>query len=143
MRERVARLEQAIMEAVEAGLACVGNKSSTIYRRCAGIADISAVTIAAVSWAKYPASAVLGELMGYCGAVPSEDSSGKASSDAEASLRPGNAHSATNRWRSRLELSPSTRHLGMGCADAAGGAFRKRSALRLHGRLNTACTSAI
>jgi transposase len=57
MRERVARLEQAIMEAVKLASPALQQVINDL-QALRGIADIS-------------------QLMGYCGVVPSEDSSGK------------------------------------------------------------------
>jgi transposase len=75
MRERVARLEQAIMEAVKLAspeLQQVINDLQALR----GIADISAVTIASelCQVSRFDRAR---QLMGYCGIVPSEDSSGK------------------------------------------------------------------
>jgi len=75
MRERVARLEHAITEAVKLAspeLQQVINDLQPLR----GIADISAVTIAAElgQVSRFDSAR---QLMGYCGVVPSEDSSGK------------------------------------------------------------------
>src|SRR5271165_7555516 len=75
MRERVARLEQAITESVKLAspvLQQVINELQALRR----IADISAVTIAA-ELGQVSRFGSARQLMGYCGAVPSEDSSGK------------------------------------------------------------------
>jgi transposase len=75
MRERVARLEQAITEAVKLAspeLQQVINDLQALR----GIADISAVTIAA-ELGQVSRFNSARQLMGYCGVVPSEDSSGK------------------------------------------------------------------
>jgi hypothetical protein len=58
MRERVARLEQAITEAVKLASPALQQLINDL-QALRGIADISAVTIAA-EWARYPALAVLG-----------------------------------------------------------------------------------
>jgi transposase len=75
MRERVARLEQAIMEAVKAASPALQQVINDL-QALRGIADISAVTIAA-ELGQVSRFGSARQLMGYCGAVPSEDSSGK------------------------------------------------------------------
>ncbi len=75
MRERVARLEQAITEAVKLAspeLQQVINDLQALR----GIADISVVTIAA-ELGQVSRFASARQLMDYCGVVPSEGSSGK------------------------------------------------------------------
>jgi transposase len=89
MRERVAHLERAITEAVKLaspGLQQVINDLQALR----GIADISAVTIAAElgQVSRFDSAR---ELMGYCGAVPSEDSSGKRTRRGSIT-KTGNAH---------------------------------------------------
>jgi transposase len=75
MRERVARLEQAITEAVKLASPSLQQVINDL-QALRGIADVSAVTIAAeLSQVSRFESAR--QLMGYCGAVPSEDSSGR------------------------------------------------------------------
>jgi transposase len=73
--ERVARLEQAITEAVKLASPALQQVINDL-QALRGIADISAVTIAAElgQVARFGSAR---QLMGYCGAVPSEDSSGK------------------------------------------------------------------
>jgi transposase len=73
MRGRVARLEQAIMEAVK--VASPALPSHNDLQALRGIADISAVTIAA-ELGQVSRFESTRQLMG-CGAVPSEDSSGQ------------------------------------------------------------------
>jgi transposase len=75
MRARVARLEQAITEAVKLASPALQQVINDL-QALRGIADISAVTIAA-ELGQVSRFGSARELMGYCGAVPSEDSSGK------------------------------------------------------------------
>ena len=75
MRERVARLEQAIVEAVKLASPALQQVINDL-QALRGIADISAVTIAA-ELGQVSRFGGARQLMGYCGAVPSEDSSGK------------------------------------------------------------------
>ncbi len=75
MRERVLRLEQAIAEAVKLASPAL-QEVITDLQALRGIAHISAVTIAA-ELGQVSRFAGARELMGYCGAVPSENSSGK------------------------------------------------------------------
>src|SRR5216683_5556758 len=75
MRERVLRLEQAIVEAVKLASPAL-QEVITDLQALRGIAHISAVTIAA-ELGQVSRFAGARELMGYCGAVPSEDTSGK------------------------------------------------------------------
>jgi transposase len=75
MRERVLRLEQAIVEAVKLASPAL-QEVITDLQALRGIAHISAVTIAA-ELGQVSRFAGARELMGYCGAVPSENSSGK------------------------------------------------------------------
>ena len=101
-----------------------------------GIADISAVTIAA-ELGQVSRFGSARQRMGYCGAVPSEDSSGKR-------IRRGGITKTGNAHLRRIvgEAAWSYRRppaSGMDCADAKR-AFRKRSR-KLRGKRNTACTS--
>src|SRR5271170_1824859 len=75
MRERVARLEQAITEAVKLASPALQQVINDL-QALRGIADISAVTIAAElgQVSRFDSAR---QLMGYCGVVPSEDSSGR------------------------------------------------------------------
>jgi transposase len=82
MRERVARLEQAITEAVKLASPALKQVINDL-QALRGIADISAVTIAA-ELGQVSRFGSARQLMGYCGAVPSEDSSGKRSRAGEA-----------------------------------------------------------
>jgi transposase len=75
MRERVARLEQAIMEAVKLATPALQQVINDL-QALRGIADISAVTIAS-ELGQVSRFESARQLMGYCGVVPSEDSSGK------------------------------------------------------------------
>jgi transposase len=75
MRERVLRLEQAIAEAVKLASPALQEVIKDL-QALRGIAHISAVTIAA-ELGQVSGFAGARELMGYCGAVPSENSSGK------------------------------------------------------------------
>jgi transposase len=72
---KVTRLEQAIMEAVKLAWPALQQVINDL-QALRGIADISAVTIAA-ELGQVSRFGNARELMGYCGAVPSEDSSGK------------------------------------------------------------------
>jgi transposase len=75
MRERVERLERAITEAVKLASPALREVINDL-QALRGIADISAVTIAAElgQVSRFDGAR---QLMGYCGAVPNEDSSGK------------------------------------------------------------------
>lgn len=75
MRAQVTRLEQAITEAVKLASPALQQVINDL-QALRGIADISAVTIAA-ELGQVSRFGSARELMGYCGAVPSEDSSGK------------------------------------------------------------------
>jgi transposase len=75
MRERVTRLEQAIAEAVKLASPALQQVINDL-QALRGIADISAVTIAA-ELGQVSRFGSARQLMGYCGAVPSEDSSGQ------------------------------------------------------------------
>ena len=104
--ERVERLEQAITEAVKLASPALQEVINDL-QALRGIADISAVTIVAElgQISRFDSAR---QLMGYSGAVPSEDSSGKRTRRGSIT-KTGNAHLTTNRRRSGLELSPSTR----------------------------------
>jgi Transposase IS116/IS110/IS902 family len=120
MRERVERLEQAITEAVKLAspaLQQVINDLQTLR----GIADISAVTIAAElgQVSRFDSAR---RLMGYCGAGPSEDSSGRRTRR-RSITKTGNAFE-TNRRRSSRELSSSTMYL-VRIAKTTGEYFRR------------------
>ena len=89
MRERVLRLEQAIVEAVKLASPALQEVIQDL-QALRGIAHISAVTIAAElgQVSRFPGAR---ELMGYCGAVPSENSSGKRTHRGSIT-KSGNAH---------------------------------------------------
>src|SRR5580692_9225361 len=89
MRERVLRLEQAIVEAVKLASPAL-QEVITDLQALRGIAHISAVTIAAElgQVSRFPGAR---ELMGYCGTVPSENSSGKRTRRGNIT-KTGNAH---------------------------------------------------
>ena len=108
MRERVARLEQAITEAVKLASPALQQVINDL-QALRGIADISAVTIAAElgQVSRFDSAR---QLMGYCGAVPSEDSSGRRT-QAWRHHQDRQRAPATNRRRSRMELSSSTLYL--------------------------------
>jgi transposase len=88
MRERVARLEQAITDAVKLASPALQQVINDL-QALRGIADISAVTIAAElgQVSRFDSAR---QLMGYCGAVPSEDSSGRRTR--RGGITNGNAH---------------------------------------------------
>jgi transposase len=89
MRERVVRLEQAIAEAVKLASPALQEVIQDL-QALRGIALISAVTIAA-ELGQVSRFEGARELMGYCGAVPSEDSSGKRKRRGSIT-KTGNAH---------------------------------------------------
>jgi transposase len=89
MRGRVERLEQAIAEAVKLASPALQEVINDL-QALRGIADISAVTIAAElgQVSRFDSAR---QVMGYCGAVPSEDSSGKRTRRGSIT-KTGNAH---------------------------------------------------
>jgi transposase len=89
MRERVLRLEQAIAEAVKLASPAL-QEVITDLQALRGIAQISAVTIAAElgQVSRFDSAR---QLMGYCGAVPSENSSGQRTRRGSIT-KTGNAH---------------------------------------------------
>src|SRR6202046_4606980 len=89
MRERVLRLEQAIAKAVKLASPAL-QEVITDLQALRGIAHIAAVTIAVElgQVSRFPGAR---ELMGYCGAVPSENSSGKRTRGGGIT-KTGNAH---------------------------------------------------
>ena len=89
MRERVVRLEQAIVEAVKLASPILQEVIQDL-QALRGIAHISAVTIAA-ELGQVSRFAGARELRGYCGAVPSENSSGKRTRRGSIT-KTGNAH---------------------------------------------------
>jgi len=88
MGERVVRLEKAIMEAVKLAAPAVQEVVKGL-QALRGIAQISAVTIAS-ELGNISRFAGARQLMGYSGAVPSEDSSGKRTK--RGITKTGNAH---------------------------------------------------
>jgi transposase len=89
MGERVVRLEQAIVEAVKQSSPAIQEVVKDL-QALRGIAQISAVTIAA-ELGNISRFAGARQLMGYSGAVPSEDSSGKRMKRGSIT-KTGNAH---------------------------------------------------
>ena len=89
MGERVVRLEKAIMEAVKLAAPAVQEVVKGL-QALRGIAQISAVTIAS-ELGNISRFAGARQLMGYSGAVPSEDSSGKRTKRGSIT-KTGNAH---------------------------------------------------
>lgn len=89
MAERVKRLEQAIAEAVQQASPAIQEVVKGL-QALRGIAQISAVTIAA-ELGNITRFAGARQLMGYSGAVPSEDSSGKRMKRGSIT-KTGNAH---------------------------------------------------
>jgi transposase len=89
MRERVVRLEQAIVEAVKLASPALQEVIQDL-QALRDIAHISVVTIAAElgQVSRFPGAR---ELMGYCGTVPSENSSGKRTRRGSIT-KSGNAH---------------------------------------------------
>ncbi len=130
MRERVARLEQAITEAVKLVSPALQQVINDLHA-LRGIADISAVTIAAElgQVSRFDSAR---QLMGYCGAVPSEDSSGK---------RIRATRTCDESLSKQLGVIVVHQESGMDCAEDKR-AFQKRSK-RLRGKRNTTCTSTI
>jgi transposase len=137
MRGRVAHLEQAITEAVKLASPAQQQVINDL-QALRGIADISAVTIAA-ELGQVSRFGSARQLMGYCGAVPSEDSSGKRT------RRGGITKPATR----TCDESLSKRHgaivphpvSGTDCADGRRASPKRRK--RLHGRRSIGCASAI
>jgi transposase len=89
MSERVARLEQAIVEAIQAASPQTREVVKGL-QALRGIAQISAVTIVA-ELGTISRFAGARQLMGYSGAVPSEDSSGKRKQQGRIT-KAGNSH---------------------------------------------------
>ena len=89
MSERVVRLEQAIMEAIQLASPQIQEVVKGL-QALRGIAQISAVTIAAElgNISRFEGAR---QLMGYSGAVPSEDSSGKRKQQGSIT-KTGNSH---------------------------------------------------
>ena len=137
MRERVARLEQAIMEAVKLASPALQQVINDL-QPLRGIADIGAVTIAAElgSVSRFDSAR---QLMGYCGAVPSEDSSGKRTRRGGIT-KPATPTCEGSSWKlhGAIVVHPAS---GTDCAGDRR-AFPKRPK-RSRGRHNIGCTSAI
>jgi hypothetical protein len=137
MRERVARLEQAIMEAVKLASPALQQVINDL-QALRGIADISAVTIAA-ELGQVSRFGSARQLMGYCGAVPAKT---PVASESDAAVSPKPATHTCDESLAKQHGAIVVHHVsGMDCADDRR-AFQKRPR-RLHGKHNTACTSAI
>jgi transposase len=136
MRERVERLEQAIAEAVKLAPPALQQVINDL-QALRGIADISAVTIAA-ELGQVSRFGSARQLMGYCGAVPSEDSSGKRTR-AGASLKRVTriCGESSSKRHGAIIVHPVS---GTDCANDR--RVFPKSPKRLHGRHNTGCTSA-
>ena len=137
MGERVARLEKAIAEAIKVASPEIQEVIQGL-QALRGIAQISAVTIAAElgNISRFEGAR---QLMGYSGAVPSENSSGKRKQQGSIT-KAGNAHlrrivvEAAWSYRLRPGVGPASASDSKGC--------RKKSR-RSPGRRSTDCTSAI
>jgi len=128
MRERVARLEQAIMEAVKLASPTLQQVINDL-QALRGIADISAVTIASElgQVSRFDSAR---QLMGYCGVVPSE----------EASRRP--ATRTCDASLSKPHGAIVVRQVsGTDCVDDRRASRKKPG--RLRGRRNIGCISDI
>jgi transposase len=120
MAERVVRLEQAIMEAAKLASPTI-QKVVKGLQALRGIAQISAVTIAAElgNITRFEGAR---QLMGYSGAVPSEDSSGKRQQRGSIT-KTGNAHlkriAVEAAWSYRLQpgVGPALRKRQEGVAE--------------------------
>jgi transposase len=112
MGERVKRLEQAIREAVKLARPQIQEVIGGL-QALRGVAEISAVTIAA-ELGNISRFAGARQLMGYSGAVPSEDSSGKRTQRGRIT-KAGNAHlrriAIESAWSYRLRpgIGPALR----------------------------------
>jgi transposase len=123
MRERVARLEQAIMEVVKLATPALQQVINDL-QALRGIADISAVTIAS-ELGQVSRFESARQLMGYCGVVPSEDSSGKRTRRGGIT-KTGNAHLRRIAWSSsQAESMLRSRTDGLRRVLAARGAGRR------------------
>jgi transposase len=120
MGERVARLEQAIAEAVKLASPQIQEVVKGL-QALRGIAQISAVTIA-VELGNISRFEGARQLMGYSGAVPSEDSSGKRKQRGSIT-KTGNAHlrriavEAAWSYRHRPGIGPALRKRQQGVAE--------------------------
>jgi transposase len=138
MRGRVARLEETILEAVKLASPALQQVINDL-QALRGIADISAGTIAN-ELGQVTRFDSARQLMGYCGVVPSEDSSGKRTRRGGIT-KTGNAHLR----RIVVEAAWSYRRppgIWYGLRRRQERASRKRPR-KLHGRRNTGCTSDI
>src|ERR1700722_6136116 len=137
MRERVARLEKAIMEAVQLASPSLQQVINDL-QALRGIADISAVTIAAElgQVSRFDSAR---QLMGIAVLYPAKTPVASGS-DAGASLKPATrtCDESLSKQHGAIVAHPVS---GTDCANDRR-AFRKRSR-RLRGKRNTACTSAI
>jgi transposase len=135
MAERVKRLEQAITEAVKLASPAVREVVKGL-QALRGIAQISAVTIAA-ELGNIARFAGARQLMGYSGAVPSEDSSGKRTQRGSIT-KTGNAHlrriavEAAWSYRLRPGVGPALRKRQEGVSEEI-----KESAWKAQHRLHT------
>ena len=130
------RLEQAIGESIKLASPEVQEVVKDL-QALRGIAEISAVTIVAELGCMTRFEGAR-QLMGYCGTVPSEDSSERTRRGG-IGTKTGNAHFATHRRRSCVEL-PAPAHDWASLAQTAGGRSgthqgdRMESQVRLHRR---------
>ena len=137
MRERVARLEQAILEAVKLASPALQQVINDLHA-LRGIADISAVTIAS-ELGQVSRFESARQLMGYCGVVPSEDSSGKRSRRGGIT-KTGNAHvrrllvESAWHYRRQPRMSKALRERSMGVSPGVC-AIAWKAQTRLHNRL--------
>jgi transposase len=120
MGERVVRLEQAIVETIQQASPQIQEVVKGL-QALRGIAQISAVTIAAElgNISRFEGAR---QLMGYSGAVPSEDSSGKRKQRGSIT-KTGNAHlrriavEAAWSYRHRPGIGPALRKRQQGVAE--------------------------
>jgi transposase len=136
MPKRVKRLEEAIREAVKPAPAGMGEVIRGL-QALRGIAEISAVTVVA-ELGQISRFESARQLMGYSGAVPSEESSGKRQQRGSIT-KIGNAHlrriAIEAAWSYRLKSV-----VGRGCA--SGRRVCRTRSRRWSGGRNCACTSA-
>ncbi len=137
MRERVARLEQAITEAVKLASPALQQVINDL-QALRGIADISAVTIAS-ELGQVSRFGSARQLMGYCGVYPARTPAAS-EPDAEASRRPATRtcdESLSKPHGAIVVLQGS----GTDCEDDRRASQKRRK--RLRGRRNTDCISGI
>jgi transposase len=136
MAERVKRLEEAIREAVKLAPAAMQQVIGSL-QALRGIAEISAVTVVA-ELGRISRFDSARQLMGYSGAVPSEESSGKRQQRG-AITRAGNAHlrrvAIEAAWSYRLKpaVGPALRKRQEGVPDEIK-EMAWKAQLRLHKR---------